>query len=163
MYAPYGRIFVSPCSPLEYKGYTLASKKCSRVILKEYLVKFCIDAYLSLSCPSSSTSLHDVISILLYDHHHCYSQAIPATAHGLFASNTFCRIRATRVSCTTHRTAAVTSELPTPRPKVLEQTASKRMKENARPTLLQVRSFVDAPGPPSIVENSEEMLMEVRG
>ena len=89
--------------------------------------------------------------------------AIPATAHGLFVSKTFWRMSATTLSCTTQRTAAVKSELPTPRPNVVDKTPSRRMKENARPTLLQVRSFVDAPGPPSIVENSEEMLMGVRG
>lgn len=63
------------------------------------------------------------------------SQAIPAIAHPLSVSNTFERIVATRVSCTTQRTAAVTSDAPTPSSNVHEITELKMMNPNARLTL----------------------------
>ena len=88
-------------------------------------------------CPSRSTSLQHGSSIGA----HSETQdvhAIPATAHGLSVSRTLCSNVATRASCTTHRIAAVTNELPTRNPKKNETAASKRIKEKASPTLNHV-------------------------
>ena len=85
-------------------------------------------------------------------------KAMPATAHGLLVSNTFCKMRATTLSCTTQRTAAVIKELPTPRPNVVDRKPSRRMKENARPTLPQLRCVVDEPGSESMVVDQVDVL-----
>jgi len=77
-------------------------------------------------------------------------QAIPATAHGLFVSNTRCNSNPTMASCMIHRKAEVTSEFPTPRLSDVETTALKRMNENPRPTFTHVRWVESSAGGPSI-------------
>lgn len=66
-------------------------------------------------------------------------KAIPATAHGLFVSNTRCRSSPTIASCTMHRMAAEIREFPTPRLNEVDTTASKNMNENPRATFAQLR------------------------
>lgn len=77
-------------------------------------------------------------------------QAIPATAHGLFVSNTRCNSNPMIASCMIHRKAEVTSELPTPRLSDVEMTALKRMNENPRATFAHVRWVESSAGGPSI-------------
>ena len=79
-----------------------------------------------------------------------YIQAMTETAHGLFVSNTCCNSNPTMASCTTHRKAEVTSELPTPRLSDVETTALKMMNENPRPTFAHVRWEETSVGGPSI-------------
>lgn len=65
--------------------------------------------------------------------------AMAATAHGLLVSNTLCRTKPMMASCTMQRNAEVTSELPTPRLRVVEMSALKRIKARPRPTLTHVK------------------------
>ena len=77
--------------------------------------------------------------------------AMAPTAHGLLVSNIRCKTRPMRASCTMQRTAEVTSDRPTPRWRVVDTKALKRIKARLSPTLAQVR-LVDCAGVVSMVK-----------
>ena len=118
------------------------------VSLIEQGIASALEAYQFQGCPSNSVELVKQMSFqqvrLLRESEH--SQAMPATAHGLFVSNTRCSTSATTLNCAIHLSAAVTSPLPTPRPNPRETTASKTMKENARATFPHESGLVAPPG-----------------
>lgn len=64
---------------------------------------------------------------------------IPATAHGLVVSKTLWRTSPIIDSCTIHRIAADTSEVPIPSPNPYETTASTATKANPMPTFSHVK------------------------
>jgi hypothetical protein len=69
-----------------------------------------------------------------------YSHAIPTTAQIFLVVNTCFRIVATRVSCTTQRSAATTSEAPRRSRSACEIIESNAMKARPKPTWDQPRS-----------------------
>ena len=112
-------------------------------------------------CPKSSGRLSCVVSapMLVYGTENVHAMA--ATAHGLLVSNTLCRTKPMMASCTTQRTAEVTSALPTPRWRVVEMRALKRINARPRATLPQVK-VVESPGVGASMKASRQPTFEFR-
>ena len=107
------------------------------------------------TCPKSSRRLSCVVRCVCNVESGGDVHAMPATAHGLLVSKTLCRTRPMMASWTMQRNAEVTSELPTPRWRVEERTALKRIKERPRPTLAQVKLVV-SPGVASMLAQKKK-------
>src|SRR6266571_636829 len=76
----------------------------------------------------------------------CDVRAIAATVHMFCAANTLCRIIATKVSCTMHRSALITSEVPICSCSICESTMFMATNAKPKPTLDQSSCGLDGDG-----------------